>query len=206
MSSHSLEVFTIGHSTHPLTEFVRLLKMPGITVLADIRSAPYSRFRPDYNKERLQKSLGKEGIGYVFLGQELGARSNDPTCYENGRIQYHKLAQTALFKRGLERLLSGARSQRIALLCAEGEPLACHRSLLVGRELENLGASVVHIHSDGKKELHSEAMARLMRMCGLDKPDMFRTYQESLDKACALQEQRIAYVAGSNKAERVDIA
>lgn len=207
MSTDPPKIFTIGHSNHPLLEFVRLLRMPEVTAVADIRSVPYSRFRPEFNKEPLQKSLLAEGIRYVFLGQELGARSKDQSCYEDGRVQYRKLAQTKLFKRGLDRVMSGARSHRISLLCAEGEPLACHRSLLVARELEALGASVVHIHSNGKLELHHEAMNRLLAMHGLDKADMFRTIRESIDEACTRQERRIAYVdADLGNAERVDIA
>lgn len=187
-------ILTIGHSTHSLKEFIRLLQLNAVTAVADIRSVPFSQFRPEFNKEPLQKALQANGIEYVFLGVELGARSKDPSCYENGRVQYRRLAQTELFKNGLHRVITGAMSHRIALLCAEKEPLACHRSLLVARELEGLGVNVMHIHSDGTLEPQSQAMARLLAMYGLEKTDMFRTAKEAVEEACARHEQRIAYV------------
>ncbi len=187
-------ILTIGHSNHSLAEFIRLLEMNGVTAVADVRSAPYSRHRPEFNREPLRQALRSEGITYIFLGQELGARSNDPSCYENGRIQYRRLAKTELFQSGLRRVMKGAQPQRIALLCAESEPLACHRSLLVARELEGLGASVSHILPDGKLEPHGDAIWRLLAMYGLEQEDMFRTRQEAIEEACARQEQRIAYV------------
>lgn len=145
-------ILTIGHSDHSLEQFLRLLEMHTVTAVADVRSSPYSRLHPAFNKEPLQEALAAKGIAYVFLGQELGVRSRDPSCYEGGKVQYRKLAQTELFRSGLERVMNGARSHRIALLCAEREPLACHRSLLVARELEAIGAAIEHIHPDGRLE------------------------------------------------------
>lgn len=130
----------------------------------------------------------------MFLGLELGARSKDPSCYEDGRVQYRRLAETELFKNGLARIIKGAISNQIALLCAEKEPLNCHRTLLVARELETQGVNIVHIHPDGRLETQKEAMNRLMAMFGLEKLDMFRTEEEALQEACTRQEQRIAYV------------
>ncbi len=194
MSSNMTTILTIGHSTHSLKEFIRLLQLNAVTAVADIRSVPFSQFRPEFNKEPLQTALQANDIEYVFLGVELGARSKDPSCYENGRVQYRRLAQTELFKNGLNRVITGAMSHRIALLCAEKEPLACHRSLLVARELEGLGVNVMHIHSDGTLEPQSQVMARLLAMYGLEKTDMFRTAKEAVEEACARHEQRIAYV------------
>lgn len=193
-SSGPTTIFTIGHSNHSITEFVSLLETHGVTAVADVRSVPYSRVRPEFNRQVLERALGKASIAYLFLGRELGARPEDPTLYEGGRIKYSKLARTELFRSGLERVMSGAQSGRIALLCAEKEPLACHRSILVSRELEKLGANMVHIHSDGRLEPHGEAMERLLTMFGLEKEDMFSARPERIEQACARQEQRIAYV------------
>ena len=188
------EIMTIGHSNHDFATFSVLLRAQGIAAVADIRSAPYSRFRPEFNRETLQEALRAAGFSYFFLGAELGARSKDPACYENGRIQYQKLARTALFQEGLTSLLKRAVSERITLLCAEKEPLACHRSLLVARELERRGAVGLHVRPNGHTGSHADASVRLMAMFGLDRPDMFRTWQESLDLAYQRQEERIAYV------------
>ena len=188
------QVLTIGHSNHSLERFVALLRQHSIGAIADVRSAPYSRVNPAYNREPLQASLKKEGIAYVCLGEELGARAKDPALYENGRVQYRKLAQTELFKSGLQRIVRGAESYRLALLCAEKEPLNCHRTILVSRELEALGVSVSHIQADGTLESHDEAMSRLLRMLGLAEGDLYSTREEMIAEACARQEQRIAYV------------
>lgn len=194
MSTDPPKIFTIGHSNHSLPEFVSLLRMHGVTAIADVRSAPYSKFRPDFNREPLRKVLWAEGIHYVFLGEELGARSKDPSCYENGRVQYARLAQTKLFKQGLERVMGGALSYQVALVCAEKEPLFCHRSLLIARALEACGTTVIHIHSNGKLESQEEAMDRLLKMHGLERVDMFRTVQQSIEEAYKRQERHIAYV------------
>src|SRR5688500_15964772 len=93
-SPDSIRVFTVGHSTHPIEHFLALLQQHGIEVLADVRSTPFSRFNPQFNRERLAQSLATAGIRYEFLGEELGARSNDPACYENGRVSYARLAAT----------------------------------------------------------------------------------------------------------------
>src|SRR5271157_6086016 len=108
-------VFTIGHSTHPLERFIALLKLHRITALGDVRSKPYSRTNPQFNREDLKKELREIGIAYVFLGKELGARSQDATCYDGGKIQYERLARTDLFKRGLDRIHEGVQRYRIAL-------------------------------------------------------------------------------------------
>lgn len=190
----SRTILTIGHSNHSLERLVELLDSNGVTAVTDVRSSPYSRINPAFNREPLQQALKAAGIGYVFLGRELGARSNDPSCYEEGRVQYRKLAQTDLFRSGLERIMTGAQSYQVALLCAEKEPLECHRAILVARELEALGAAVAHIHADGSVEPHAEAVQRLLATFGLEEPDLFRTAQESIEEAYARQERRIAYV------------
>lgn len=187
-------IFTIGHSTHSLPRFVELLRMHGVTAVADIRSSPHSRVRPEFSREPLRKALRANGIEYVFLGRELGARSKDQACYEDGRVQYRKIAETDLFRSGLKRVLDGSRTYRIALLCAEREPLACHRTLLVARELEVLGETVQHIHADGHLESQTAALERLLVMLGMDHHDMFWSPQQLIEEAYARQEQRIAYV------------
>ena len=188
-----ITVFTIGHSNHDTEAFVALLKRHGITALADVRSAPFSRFHPQFNKDTLERTLKAEGIRYVFLGKELGARSQDRSCYENGRLRYPLLARTELFKNGIERVITGSHDFRIALMCAEKEPLECHRTLLVGRELVELGVDVVHIHAVGHLEAHTDAMQRLLIMVGLPREDLFRTEAELMVEALSRQEAKVAY-------------
>src|SRR5262249_13683729 len=139
---------------------------------ADVRSTPYSRFNPQFRREKLQASLAEAGIQYVFLGAELGARSSDPACYDaDGRVSYAKLARTELFRSGIQRLITGSAQYRIAIRCAEREPLECHRTILVARELVREGVPVMHILADGSLEPHEHAMQRLITNLKLTAPD-----------------------------------
>lgn len=186
-------IFTIGHSTHSQEHLVRLLLRYGITALCDVRSKPYSRVNPQFNREELSKALRESGIRYVFLGKELGARSEDPGCYENGKVRYERLAQTDLFLKGLDRVQKGSTEYRIALMCAEKEPLECHRTILVARHLVASGVDVQHIHADGRLESHAAAMSRLKQMLRLPEDDMFRSSEDISADAYFRQEERIAY-------------
>ena len=194
MSDSQHTVYTIGHSKHMFDDFVSLLKQHIVTALADVRSAPFSRFNPQFNKDALARDLKAHGIKYVFLGRELGARSDDPSCYENGRVQYGRLARTELFKQGIERVINGAGDHRIALMCAEKEPLECHRTLLVARALEEQGVEVAHILGDGRLELHRASMKRLLDVTGLPHEDLFRSRADLIAEALARQEEKVAYV------------
>ena len=186
-------VFTIGHSTHPQEHFINLLQRHGITALCDVRSTSYSRVNPQFNREELKDSLHVRGIRYVFLGKELGARSENPACYEHGKVQYDRLAKTDLFRRGLERVQDGMKKFRLALMCAEKEPLECHRTILLARHLVALGIDVQHIHADGQLESHAAALSRLARMLNLPEQDMFHSRDELLADIYRRQEERIAY-------------
>ncbi|HZZ95263.1 MAG TPA: DUF488 domain-containing protein [Usitatibacter sp.] len=192
--SHDNPVFSVGHSTLPVESFIRLLKRHGISAVADVRSFPYSKHNPQFNKESLAEALSTSGIKYVFLGRELGARTDDKSCYQDGRVQYDRLAQTAGFSAGIERVERGAHEHRIALMCAEREPLECHRTLLVSRALAGRGIRVLHILSDGRLESHDDAMERLLDLTGIPRGDMFRTRQDLLNEAIRKQESKIAYV------------
>jgi uncharacterized protein (DUF488 family) len=188
-------IFTIGHSNHPIERFIALLQPHGIDALADVRSTPYSRFNPQFNREKLQASLATASIRYVFLGEELGARSKDPACYdENGRVSYAKLALSDPFRHGIDRLLTGMRDHRVAIMCAEREPLECHRTILVSRELEKLSVPVTHILPDGSLEPNRHAMQRLAADLKLVGTDLFRTPDELIEEAYDKQSARVAYV------------
>jgi len=194
MSAMEHPVLTVGHSTHTPEAFLALLSLHNVEAVADVRSAPFSRFNPQFNRDALEQLLKANGIRYVFLGRELGARSNDRSCYDNGRVQYARLAQTTLFQGGLDRVCQGAVRFRVALMCAEKEPLECHRTLLVAKALAERGRQVIHIHADGHLETHEAAMDRLLDLTGVPKEDLFRSKQELLSEALVRQEQCIAYV------------
>lgn len=186
-------VYTIGHSNHPIEEFLRLLKTHDITAVADARSHPFSRLHPQFNRERLQVDLQRVSIAYVFLGKELGARADNPDCYVDGKVQYDLLARTPLFQEGLGRLVQGAKKHRIALVCAEKDPLTCHRAILVCRHLESRGIQAHHILEDGRIENQDQALSRLIRELGLAENDLFRNREEIIQNAYELRGQEIAY-------------
>lgn len=188
------DILTIGHSTHELDYFLHLLATHNVTAIADVRSVPASRFTPQFNRDALKRALCGVGVKYVFLGKELGARSDNRSCYVNGQVQYVRLAQTPAFENGIKRLQKGATAERVAVMCAEQEPLDCHRTVLVSRVLDHNGVTIAHIHGDGRLESHADAMQRLMSGFGLDQDDLFHTRKELLEEALARQEQRIAYV------------
>ncbi len=186
-------VYTVGHSTHPQPQFIGLLVRHGITAVCDVRSRPYSRLNPQFNREEIRRALRQHGIQYVFLGEELGARSKDPACYENGKVQFGRLAQTDLFREGIKRIKNGMKQYRVALMCAEKEPLECHRTILVARHLAAVGIEIQHIHEDGRLETQTAAVSRLRQMLKLPENDLFRSNADVLNDAYCLQEARIAY-------------
>lgn len=194
MESRSRRIYTVGHSNHTRSRLLDLLRQHGVTTVADVRSAPYSRFAPQFSKEPLRHSLRSEGIKYVFLGRELGARSSDPSCYEGGRVQYERLARTEPFHAGIDRLVRGSHVETVAILCTEKDPLDCHRTLLVSRSLVEHGLSVDHILADGSLESYEDSMLRLLDKTNQPAPDFFTTLDERIDKARRDQEERIAYV------------
>ena len=188
-----VEVFTVGHSNQTANHFVQLLLQHGITAIADVRSTPYSRHNQQFNREELKATLKAEAIRYVFFGRELGARSDDECCYVDDKVQYDLLAKTELFQSGVSRVIEGATSHRIALLCAEKDPLDCHRTILVARELVNRGCTVTHILANGSLETHSDAISRLVKRLGFGEEDMFRSHTLSVEQAYQMQGHMIAY-------------
>ncbi len=186
-------LFTIGHSTHELPAFLQLLQRHGITELADVRSQPYSRHTPWFSRESLEQALKVAGIRYVFLGRELGARRDESDCYVKGKVSYERIAAAAAFREGLARLREDAKTQRVALMCAEKDPLDCHRTILVARHAAAF-AEVLHIRADGTLETHPEAQQRLRKRYGLLESDLFQPPEAQLAEAYARRGEEIAYV------------
>ena len=188
-----MELYTIGHSNHSLERFMDLLTGHSITAVCDVRSSPYSRYNPQYNREPFQEELNKNGIRYVFLGKELGPRSDNPACYVNGKVQYHLLAMSALFKEGIRRLKKGMESFRIALMCAEKDPITCHRAILICRHLRDEGMTIRHILEDGSIEDNEDSIARMMKLLKMQDTNLFKGKEEIIQDAYDLQGGKIAY-------------
>lgn len=200
-------IYTIGHSNHEITSFMDLLRQHGITALGDVRSNPYSRYVPQYSREPLKTALAAAGIAYVFLGKELGARSENSACYKQGRVQYERLAKEPIFLEGIGRIIQGVNRYRIALMCAEKDPIECHRALLVARKLYETGIPVNHILADGSLEAHEAMESRLLAVCKLPEGDMFKSREEFIADAYLMQGERVAYQdEAMAKEERVAVS
>ncbi len=158
-----MPLLTIGYgNARSSEEFVALLHRHGVRCLVDVRSSPYSKFRPEFSKDGLEAILRRAGLAYVFMGDSLGGMPADPGCYTDRKVDYDKCCRREPFIRGMDRLESGWRDgRRIAIMCAELEPERCHRSKLVGEALVARGVAVAHIDQDGAVISHAAAMARL---------------------------------------------
>src|SRR5580692_3346768 len=144
-------VYTIGHSAHTFELLSELLAKHAIQVLVDVRSAPYSRYAPQFDREILQRSLNETSVRYLFLGRELGGRPNNQEYYDaDGHVLYSRITSDTGFVAGVERLERGMEEFRIALMCGEEDPAHCHRRLLVARVLIERGHEVLHIRGDGR--------------------------------------------------------
>jgi uncharacterized protein (DUF488 family) len=144
-------LWTVGHSNHPFETFLRMIRQPGIEYVVDVRSYPYSRIAPQYNREDLAVALDENGVKYLFLGEALGGRPSDEAHFDpEGHALYEPMSREQPFQEAIRRLLQGAESHKIALLCSEKDPSHCHRRLLVGKVLAERGAELRHILADGE--------------------------------------------------------
>jgi uncharacterized protein (DUF488 family) len=170
----NLNIFTIGHSTHSIERLIALLRQHGVTALADVRSAPYSRRQPQFNREALARELEARGIRYVYLGKELGGRkdgrreatSMDGVNAARGQGRPERPARQVdggvdvEFDAGIERLVRGAGEYTIAMMCAEKDPADCHRTHLVAPALMARGIGIRHILAEGEILEHGDLLAK----------------------------------------------
>ena len=184
-------VYTIGHSSHPIDRFVWLLRHNDIAVVADVRSIPASRHNPQYNRDTLRRSLSAAGITYIHMGEALGALTDDPALMENGRVSFARIAASRPFITALFRLAETAQKHRIAMMCAEKDPLSCHRTILVSRQLEKVGITIEHILEDGSLEHHDSTMTRLLRATHTPEEDMFLSREDLIGQAIAIWEEKM---------------
>lgn len=186
-------LYTIGHSVHPIDRFAELLVQHGVTAIADVRSTPYSRFSPQFRRKQLEAELGSRDIAYVFLGRELGARREEAEVYDGDLARYDRIAQAPAFATGIERVEQGAAKYRVALMCAEKDPLTCHRALLVARALVQRGHELAHVHADGALESTDAFEQRLLAATGVAPADLFRSAEQNVAEAYRVQGERMGY-------------
>jgi len=188
-------LYTIGHSNHTIEYFMDLLKLHKIGIVFDVRSAPYSRYCSQFDKNILSGALKAVDIQYVFLGKELGARPDDPACYEGGCVNFKWAARRKEFKVGVQRFLTSMGKYSVALMCTEKEPLECHRTILICRNLKEYNLGIKHILEDGKIEDQHDTERRLVKMLKIE-PTLFEpdlTESDLIEKAYNQQAQKISH-------------
>ena len=189
-------LFTIGYSGLEMPGFIDLLVRNAITVVCDVRSTPFSKFKPDFSRGPFRRHLNTAGIKYVFLGAELGARPDDRGCYVDGQARYDRIATTEPFHLGMERVRNGVATTTLALVCSERDPVECHRAILVAHRLGPLRDTTEHIHTDGRVESQVALDARLVALHGLTPPPLLSVPgddERALTLAYAKQADAIAY-------------
>lgn len=208
-------LFTVGHSNLSIEEFIRLLKKYQVSAIADVRSHPYSSYLSHFNRDLLKFELLKAKFKYVFLGDELGARPKDLSCYISNKVVYSKIIDSNDFQNGIKRILAGLNKYQIALMCAEKDPLSCHRTILICKYLRQLDIEINHIIDENILESQEQLENRLLDLHGFDlqnnrlkipeilQLDLFGSVQsgttsviskaEFLEQAYLTQEKKIAY-------------
>jgi uncharacterized protein (DUF488 family) len=195
MPAPPYDLFTIGHSNIAADRFVAMLREADVGAIADVRSVPASRRFPWFSAKALGERLAREGIAYEFFGEELGGRPREPALYCDGVADYEAMAARPEFRAGLDRLVAEAQRRRVCLMCAEREPLDCHRCLLVGRALAERGLAVGHILHDGTVEPNVATEQRLVEVTNSES-DLFSTGQaERLAAAYRRRARAVAFRA-----------
>lgn len=159
-----IPLYTIGYGAREIDEFVAVLQRYGVAYLLDVRSRPYSRYKPDFNKQTLERRLQAAGIRYVFMGDALGGQPDDPDCYTDGKVDYEKVRQKPFYTAGIQRLRDAWEKQApAAIMCSEGKPETCHRSKLIGRTLSETAVALAHIDENDQLISQEEALLRLTK-------------------------------------------
>ncbi|MCL2116734.1 MAG: DUF488 domain-containing protein [Methanobrevibacter sp.] len=160
-------IYTIGHSSHKIDYFIKLLKKFDINLVLDVRSTPYSKYAPQFNKELFEKELETNGINYNFVGHTFGARQKDSNLYsEDGILDFDKVKESNKFKIGITKVINNVNIANIVLMCSEKEPIDCHRSILISNVFSKRNISIKHILANGEIETQRSLENRLLALYG----------------------------------------
>ena len=164
MDTDRSTLYTVGYTSFPSPEeLAEVLRGYGIRALVDVRSTPYSAHYEQYNKENIRRVLSKAGISYGNMALAFGARQDNPAFYKNGRLDFETFARSDRFQRGKRRLEDGIdNGYAPVLMCAEKNPITCHRAILVARAFRDAGYHVIHILPDGETKTHEALEQELL--------------------------------------------
>lgn len=155
-------LFSIGYGTRSGAQVLDLLQRYDIDLVVDVRTKPYSKFRPEFGREAFEASLGRQGLRYRYMGELLGGRPADPTCYIDGKVDYTLCRAAGFFQEGmadLYRAMAGA--HRVCLFCSEEAPHMCHRSKMIGVAVSEAGGQIQHIDESGSLVEQQRVIDRL---------------------------------------------
>jgi uncharacterized protein (DUF488 family) len=189
-------IHTIGHSTHPIEHFIELLQAHDVNCIVDVRSIAASRFNPQYTKKALEDALKKKGIRYLHFADEFGARRTDPNDLTEGKVDFAKVRASAIFKKGIQRLKQGTtKGFRIALMCAESEPLECHRFAMISPALKK-EFEIKHILKDASIAEQEELETRLLEKYRKKLNSLFpdQTTSNRLQLALQLLNEKMGFI------------
>ncbi len=186
-------LYSIGHSNHRAEHIIWLLKLHGIQTVVDVRSVPFSRHNPQFSQKAFEENLHAHGLTYVFLGKELGGLRRERECYHNHQVDYERVATLPVFQEGLRKLVDLASRMKVAMLCAEQDPLSCHRTLLIGRHIQGFIGDVLHIFGNGNIETQAQLEERLLRDYAQHESDLFITQEDRLAEGYRKRAKEIAY-------------
>jgi uncharacterized protein (DUF488 family) len=158
----SVPIYTIGYGARDFAAFLEVLEAHAIEYVLDVRSTPYSRFKPEFSKDALGQALREAGIHYAYLGRQLGGQPEDSSCYVDGKVDYAAVRRLPAFQEGIDRVERAFRQgRRVALMCSEGKPELCHRSKLLGQSLDERNIPVLHIDENGHLLAQAEVIEKL---------------------------------------------
>ena len=193
------KIWTIGHSNLTETNFINLLRIHQIEVVADIRSTPFSRFAPQFNQADIRASLQNAEIQYIYLGDTLGGRSSDDLDYIDNQVQYSSLRNKHGYLKNIEKVINIARSKKLALMCTEKNPLDCHRSILVSRDITKLSElEIIHILDENEKVSQSELINGILRSDQKIQFSLFEENSKTIEEILEKYEKKIAFKRSSH--------
>jgi uncharacterized protein (DUF488 family) len=186
-------LYTVGHSNHSFAYFLELLQIAAVDYVIDVRSVAASRFNPQYNRKALMESLSLEGISYSHFGEEFGARRTEPEFYTNGIVDFEKVRRSGKFRHGINMVYDLLNKQhRIVFMCAEADPLTCHRFSMVSVAFGENKTEVKHILKDKSvipdKELVLQMLEKFKKKIPLGLP-----YNEKISVALKLLNLKIGF-------------
>ena len=188
----AFDLFSIGHSNIPADRFIAMLRAAGANAIADVRTTPASRHFPWFARKNLAARLEREGMAYLTYGETLGGRPRDAALYRDGVADYEAMARQPDYQAGITRLIADAARHRVCMMCAEREPLDCHRCLLVARTLAARGLAVGHVLHDGAIEPHAATEQRLLQRDG-GSDDLFTGQDARIAAAYRRRARAVAY-------------